>query len=137
MSKFTVHFLEAVASGEKVIQERQARFEEEKKKKEKAQKVELKKRQNFVEDKYSQIIQQKLLFSASNGYYNTHFFMTRADFAGWHNCVAGGYKNAHPVDLAVGMMNHLQTIGIIPMCVNYQCIDENKFLFKLNWGSNH
>lgn len=133
-SEFYAKFYDAMVHGEELNRDAKAKYEEDQRKIEEDKKARLKIAQKEVVDKYTPIIREKLLYAASHGYYNTFFRLDRSDFRGWHKFVEGGYCDAHPVHLALSMLSHMHRNDIIPGCIDYEFLNEQKFIVEFSWG---
>ena len=133
-SEFFAKFCDALVEGEKLNREAKARYEEEQCKIEEEKKARLQSAQMGAIDKYTPIILEKLLYTASQGHCSTLIRFDRSDFRGWHKFVEGGYGDAHPVDLGLSMIGHMREYDHIPKCLDFELSDEQKFIIKFSWG---
>ena len=53
---------------------------------------------------------------------------------GWHKFSEGGYCDAHPVHLVLSMLSHMRRNDIIPGCIDYKFLNEQKFIVEFSWG---
>ena len=132
-SEFYTKFYNAMVSGEELNSENQDRYEEHQRKMKEYKKTRLIIAQNEVVDKYTPIIQQKLLYAASHGYYNIFFRIDRSDFRGWHTFVEN-FSDAHPEHLVLSMLSHMRMYDIIPECIDFEFLNKQKFVIKFSWG---
>jgi len=127
---FADEFFQAMANGEKNINNRHLKEKEAEKKRKKK----LRKKLNDVLNKYVEPLQNALLDYAEYGVYNMKYRFIRNDFAGWHKFVEGGYENAHPADLIDNMLQYMKINGAIPSYINYVFLNRSKCEVEFSWG---